>query len=415
MITQIRKGNQTIDIKLDHKPVILNPSHLPEDTDETGIVRASLENPIGSQRLRQIVKPGEKIAIITSDITRPMPTAKVLDPLMEELVSAGVSPKDVMLVFARGSHRHHSEEEMKKLAGKWYEKICCVDSDSENVIHVGTTSAGTPVDIDARVVKADRRICLGNVEYHYFAGYSGGAKAIMPGVSTPSAITANHRMMVDPRARAGNLDDNPVRCDIEEAGRMTGIDFIVNVVLNTHKQIIYCASGDSVQAHRDACAYLNNIYRSPIQRQADIVIVSQGGAPKDLNLYQTQKALDNAGHAVKDGGTVILVGSCQEGFGNAVFEEWMLKYKKPEDMIHALHQCFRLGAHKATAIAMLRKRAEILFVSDMDRSIVEKTFLTPVDDIQTALSQCLEKYGEEAEVIIMPYGGSTLPVVEQPE
>ena len=123
MITQIRKGNQTIDIKLDHKPVILNPSHLPEDTDETGIVRASLENPIGSQRLRQIVKPGEKIAIITSDITRPMPTAKVLDPLMEELVSAGVSPKDVMLVFARGSHRHHSEEEMKKLAGKWYDML----------------------------------------------------------------------------------------------------------------------------------------------------------------------------------------------------------------------------------------------------------------------------------------------------
>lgn len=335
-----------------------------------------------------------------------------MDPLMEELLSAGVSPDNVTLVFARGSHRHHSQQEMAHLAGNWYGKICCVDSDSENVIHLGTTSSGTPVDIDARVVQADRRICLGNVEFHYFAGYSGGAKAIMPGVSTVSAITMNHRMMVDPRARAGNLDDNPVRRDIEEAGKMTGIDFIVNVVLNTRKQIIYCAAGDSIQAHRDACAYLNDIYRSPISAKADIVIVSQGGAPKDLNLYQTQKALDNAGHAVKDGGTVILVGSCFEGFGNQVFEEWMLKYTNPDDMIQALHAHFQLGAHKATAIAMLKKRADILFVSDMDSAIVEKTFLKPVHDLQSAVDACLKKYGNDADVIVMPYGGSTLPVCQ---
>lgn len=193
---------------------------------------------------------------------------------------------------------------------------------------------------------------------------------------------------------------------------MTGIDFIVNVVLNTRKQIIYCAAGDSIQAHRDACAYLNDIYRSPISAKADIVIVSQGGAPKDLNLYQTQKALDNAGHAVKDGGTVILVGSCFEGFGNQVFEEWMLKYTNPDDMIQALHAHFQLGAHKATAIAMLKKRADILFVSDMDSAIVEKTFLKPVHDLQSAVDACLKKYGNDADVIVMPYGGSTLPVCQ---
>lgn len=412
MITELKKGNEVEKVILPKQPVILNPANLPEDLDETAVVKKALEEPIGSKRLNQIVKPGDKIVIITSDITRPMPTGKVMDPLMEELLSAGVSPDNVTLVFARGSHRHHSQQEMAHLAGNWYGKICCVDSDSENVIHLGTTSSGTPVDIDARVVQADRRICLGNVEFHYFAGYSGGAKAIMPGVSTVSAITMNHRMMVDPRARAGNLDDNPVRRDIEEAGKMTGIDFIVNVVLNTRKQIIYCAAGDSIQAHRDACAYLNDIYRSPISAKADIVIVSQGGAPKDLNLYQTQKALDNAGHAVKDGGTVILVGSCFEGFGNQVFEEWMLKYTNPDDMIQALHAHFQLGAHKATAIAMLKKRADILFVSDMDSAIVEKTFLKPVHDLQSAVDACLRKYGNDADVIVMPYGGSTLPVCQ---
>ena len=412
MITELKKGNEVEKVILPKQPVILNPANLPEDLDEAAVVKKALEEPIGSKRLNQIVKPGDKIVIITSDITRPMPTGKVMDPLMEELLSAGVSPDNVTLVFARGSHRHHSQQEMAHLAGNWYGKICCVDSDSENVIHLGTTSSGTPVDIDARVVQADRRICLGNVEFHYFAGYSGGAKAIMPGVSTVSAITMNHRMMVDPRARAGNLDDNPVRRDIEEAGKMTGIDFIVNVVLNTRKQIIYCATGDSIQAHRDACAYLNDIYRSPISAKADIVIVSQGGAPKDLNLYQTQKALDNAGHAVKDGGTVILVGSCFEGFGNQVFEEWMLKYTNPDDMIQALHAHFQLGAHKATAIAMLKKRADILFVSDMDSAIVEKTFLKPVHDLQSAVDACLKKYGNDADVIVMPYGGSTLPVCQ---
>ena len=257
MITELKKGNEVEKVILPKQPVILNPANLPEDLDEAAVVKKALEEPIGSKRLNQIVKPGDKIVIITSDITRPMPTGKVMDPLMEELLSAGVSPDNVTLVFARGSHRHHSQQEMAHLAGNWYGKICCVDSDSENVIHLGTTSSGTPVDIDARVVQADRRICLGNVEFHYFAGYSGGATAIMPGVSTVSAITMNHRMMVDPRARAGNLDDNPVRRDIEEAGKMTGIDFIVNVVLNTRKQIIYCVAGDSIQAHRDACAYLN--------------------------------------------------------------------------------------------------------------------------------------------------------------
>ena len=412
MITELKKGNEVEKVILPKQPVILNPANLPEDLDEAAVVKKALEEPIGSKRLNQIVKPGDKIVIITSDITRPMPTGKVMDPLMEELLSAGVSPDNVTLVFARGSHRHHSQQEMAHLAGNWYGKICCVDSDSENVIHLGTTSSGTPVDIDARVVQADRRICLGNVEFHYFAGYSGGAKAIMPGVSTVSAITMNHRMMVDPRARAGNLDDNPVRRDIEEAGKMTGIDFIVNVVLNTRKQIIYCVAGDSIQAHRDACAYLNDIYRSPISAKADIVIVSQGGAPKDLNLYQTQKALDNAGHAVKDGGTVILVGSCFEGFGNQVFEEWMLKYTNPDDMIQALHAHFQLGAYKATAIAMLKKRADILFVSDMDSAIVEKTFLKPVHDLQSAVDACLRKYGNDADVIVMPYGGSTLPVCQ---
>ena len=293
-----------------------------------------------------------------------------------------------------------------------YGVIKCFDSDSEKLVHVGTTSRGTPVDIDERVMKANKRICLGNVEYHYFAGFSGGYKAIMPGVSTPSAITLNHRLMVSEKAKAGNIIDNPVRQDIDEAGKMVGVDFIVNVILNTKKEIIDCFAGDATLAHREACKKLEAIYASNISEKADIVVVSNGGAPKDLNLYQTQKALDNAGHAINDNGVIILIGSCIEGFGNKTFEEWMLNYNNPDDMINKLHEHFMLGAHKATAIAMLKKKCDIYFVSDMDEETVKKTFLKPYKDLNKAYEDALKKIGNNAKVIAMPYGGSTLPILK---
>ena len=206
-------------------------------TGEAEVARA-LQEPIGTPRLRDIVRPGETIAIVTSDITRPMPTAKVMPALLDELYAGGVRPEDVTLVFALGSHRQHTEAERRKLAGeRAYSEIKCVDSDPNDCVSYGTTSRGTPVDVTRVVAEADRRICLGNIEYHYFAGYSGGAKAIMPGVSTRAAIQANHSRMVLPECCAGALETNPLRLDIEEAGAMVGIDFILNVVLSEHKEM----------------------------------------------------------------------------------------------------------------------------------------------------------------------------------
>lgn len=224
------------------------------------------------------------------------------------------------------------------------------------------------------MAEADLRICTGNIEFHYFAGYSGGAKAIMPGVSTPAAIQANHRLMVREDACAGNLEDNPLRRDIEEAGRICGIDYIVNVVLDEHKHIVYAVAGDAVQAHRKGCQYLDKMYRKPIPARADIVIVSQGGAPKDANLYQTQKALDNAKHAVKTGGTIILIGACQEGLGSAKFEQWLTEAPTAHSMIDRVHQHFDLGGHKAAAIAMVLERAKIDFVSELPDELVRAFF-----------------------------------------
>ena len=291
-----------------------------------------------------------------------------------------------------------------------YETVRCIDSDAADCIHLGDTAHGTPVDITRAVAEADFRICLGNIEFHYFAGYSGGAKAIMPGVSSRDAIQANHRMMVQNEACAGRLEGNPLRMDIEEAGRICGIHYIVNVVLDEHKQIIFAAAGDVTAAHRAGCRYLDTLYRKPIPQRADIVLVSQGGAPKDANLYQVQKALDNAKHAVKPGGTIILIGACSEGLGSATFERWLKEAPTAHSMIERVHERFELGGHKAAAIAMVLENAQIDLISELPDEFVRSIFLDPQPDAQTALNVALARYGKHATVLAMPFGGATLPI-----
>jgi len=407
-------GIQTVDVPDGNLMGILRAGEVDPPASEQEELLRALRHPIGSPRLGEIVKPGEKIAVITSDITRPMPTYKVMPLLLEELYAAGIRREDITLVFALGSHRKHTPEEQKKLAGEqaWSE-IACVDSDPADCVRLGVTAHGTPVDITRAVAEADRRICLGNIEFHYFAGYSGGAKAIMPGVSTREAIQQNHRLMVRPEACAGALDTNPLRMDIEEAGAICGIDFIVNVVLGEHKEILKAVAGHPVAAHREGCAFLDTLYRKELERPADIVLVSQGGAPKDLNLYQTQKALDNARHAVAQGGVIILMGSCKEGLGERVFEEWMTRSPSPAAMVERIGRDFQLGGHKAAAIAMTLEKADIYLVSDLEPEFVRSIFLTPMADAQTALNAAFEKLGPDATVLAMPFGGSTLPHVRE--
>ncbi|MBQ4425481.1 MAG: nickel-dependent lactate racemase [Lachnospiraceae bacterium] len=409
-------GTQEVSVPDDHLLGELHANAIPPGLRGEAEVKRALREPIGSPLLREIVKPGEKIAVITSDITRPMPTAKVMPALLDELYAAGCRPENITLVFALGSHRKHTEAEQKKLAGeRAYAEIRCMDSDREDFIRLGVTSRGTPVEMTRIVAEADRRICLGNIEYHYFAGYSGGAKALMPGVCTREVIQANHRMMVLPECRAGALETNPLRMDIEEAAALCGIDFILNVVLDEHKEIVRAVAGDATKAHRAGCAFLDTLYRKPLSEAADIVLVSQGGAPKDLNLYQTQKALDNAAHAVKPGGIIILIGSCKEGLGERVFEEWMLSSPSPEFMIERIKTDFRLGGHKAAAIAMVLQKADIYLVSELEPDFVRQIFLTPMPSAQAALDAAFAKLGPDATVLSMPYGGSTLPVIEGAE
>ena len=407
------KTTQTVDI-----PNANYASTLELDKETGGavgpsLVAKALRNPIGTPILGNIVRPGEHIAIVTSDITRPVPSRLILPLILDELKTAGVRPGDITVVFALGSHRPHTHEEMIDLVGpEVFDAVRCVDSDPGDCIHLGQTTAGTPVTITRVVAEADRRIAVGNIEYHYFAGYSGGAKAVMPGCSTRAAIQQNHRMMVHPEAVTGHIDNNPVRLDLEEAIALCPIDFIVNVVLGEHKEIRHAVAGHFIEAHRVGCRFLDSLYRIIIPERADIVIASQGGAPKDINLYQTQKALDNAKHAVKPGGIIILAGACGEGLGERVFEDWMMASHSPADLIERIGRDFQLGGHKAAAIAMVLREAHVYLVSDMDPDFVRRIYMEPFAHVQQALDAALQRLGSRATVLAMPYAGATLPSCE---
>jgi nickel-dependent lactate racemase len=411
----IKYGKDLVSFHVDdsHHPTELYPMQCPAAESETEEVRDALAHPIGTEKLSDIVNPGEKVVIITSDITRPMPSGIVIPCVWEELEKAGCRKEDVTIVFGLGSHRKQTEEEKRRLLGdKVYENFRCIESDPEDCIHLGTCPNGTSVDIFSEVVKADRRILLGNVEYHYFAGYSGGMKALMPGVASRASIQSNHKNMIRNGAYAGHLDGNPVREDMEKAYDFCPVDFIVNVVLDDHKKIAFAAAGDRVQAHRKACHFLDGIYKIKIGHPADVVIVSAGGYPKDISLYQAQKAIDNAKHAVREGGVMVVSASCKEGYGSDVFEKWIRNYETPDDRLKAIHEHFELGGHKSAALALVQKKCSIYLVTNMEEEQVRRANMTPFRDMQTAVDAALEKMGKEAEVYVIPLGGSTLPMLE---
>ncbi len=408
------KTVQTVEVPDKNVQAVLTANPMEHKFHGAEAVREALKSPIGTDKLSEMVRPGQKVVIITSDVSRPLPSYDVLPAVLDELKTAGVPMEDVTVVFALGSHRKQTEEEQRRLAGDAvFEEVRCIDSTPEDCVHLGNTKNGTPIDISRVVAEADFRICLGNIEFHYFAGYSGGVKALFPGVSTPRAIQANHSLMVQETACAGNLDTNPLRQDLEEVLEICPVDFIVNAVLDEHKHIVYAVAGDVQKAHRVGCAYLDKMYRKPIEKRADIVIVSQGGAPKDANLYQTQKALDNAKHAVRKGGTVILIGACSEGLGSKVFEEWLVNAPTAHSMIERIGEHFELGGHKAAAIAMVLENASIDLVSEMDDDFVRSIFFNPRHSAQEAFDAAFEKYGDNASVIAMPFGGATLPVAKE--
>ncbi len=389
---------------------ILLPRQEEEAGDEATLLREAMARPIGAPPLRELVRPHQRVAIVTSDLTRPCPSERLLPLILEELAAAGVPDSQVTVVLALGLHRPMTEGEIRAAVGEAVvRRVRVINHDPQDTVRLGVTSAGTPVEVFRPVVEAEVRICLGNLELHYFAGYSGGAKAILPGCASKAAIRANHAMMVRREASAGRLEGNPVRADIEEGAAMVGVDFILNVVVDGHHRIVGAVAGDGRLAYRQGCDMVARRAMVPIERRADIVLVSAGGYPKDVNLYQAQKALDNAAYAVREGGIVILVAECREGMGNQTFESWMTTATSPGELLGRIQQEFVLGGHKAAAIASVLQRASVYLVSALPEELVRRCGLVPFADPDAALQTALGERGADARILVMPEGSSILP------
>ena len=250
---------------------------------------------------------------------------------------------------------------------------------------------------------------MGNVEFHYFAGFSGGAKAIMPGVASRRSVNANHSHMIKDAAIATVLEGNPVREDLEEAAEMIGANFILNVIVDEHQRVIHARSGDVYKAHRELCSLLDLEGLVPIPEQFDLAIVSAGGYPKDIDLYQAQKALDNCASAIKPGGVIILLAECSEGYGNSTFAEWMKSGITPEELLAEIKENFVLGGHKAAAIAKIATTTNIFLITNAEFSTEDMVGITLVKNWEEAWELAKANLKDEFTYGVFPLGASTLP------
>jgi nickel-dependent lactate racemase len=294
--------------------------------------------------------------------------------------------------------------------------VLCHDADNrENLLHLGMTSQhGTPVWVNRHFFEADLRIVIGNIEPHQFQGFSGGVKGASIGLAGRDTVNHNHAMMTDPRAQLGCYADNPARQDVEEIGRLIGVHLALNAILNGWKEIVRVIAGEPRAVMEAGIPLSREVCQVAIAAPFDLVIASPGGYPKDLNLYQSQKALAHASLVTRDEGTVIVAAACSEGTGSKSYEAWMKGVRSYEEVFARFEsEGFRVGPHKAFQIARDAARVRVFLVSDMLSDFVRSLLLTPVDSINGALVIALADLPEDGRVGIMPRASSTIPYIQR--
>ncbi|MDW7730012.1 MAG: nickel-dependent lactate racemase [Bacillota bacterium] len=409
-------GRSKLNLKLPAgaKIRILQPQVVKPLEDPEKALQEMLQHPIASVPLRNKVYAGDTVSLLVNDSTRVARSDFFLPYLINELLEAGIKEKDIFIVFANGSHRPLSESEMVSLVGENVaSRIRLYNHDSKdetNLVLKGKTSFGTPVYVNKMVAEADRRILTGSVVHHFFAGFGGGRKALIPGVAGWETIRINHSRLLDEEARTGALKGNPVHEDLLEAAQMVGCDFLLNTVLNENKELLGIFGGDMIEAHLAACDLVEKVNGVELEEHADVVIASCGGFPKDINMYQSHKTLDNAMQALKPGGKMILLAECHEGIGSAAFEEWANKYSDFEEMEEALRREFVLGGHKAYTVSKLLRKGKVFLFSDVDPQLAIRIGFIPVTSLEEAVELV---YGEDtiADTVIIPQGSLVVPRV----
>jgi nickel-dependent lactate racemase len=353
----------------------------------------AFNKPMGCSPLRELAKHADNIAIIVSDSTRGVPTAHILPFVLEELSIAGVNRDRIVVVIATGAHRAATDSEIQEIIGEdLVGKIKVINHDAfqmNNNIYIGTTSSGTPVEINKTVLSCDFRISIGKVEPHEFAGFSGGRKSVLPGVSSEKTIKINHRpeMMLAQGSRIGVLDGNPISDDMLQAAEMLGVDFTVNVVLDSAGQTVGIFTGDLVDCHRKAVDYMRSFCQMDINDKPDIIVTTPG-KPLNINLYQAVKPLFVLEDLLSPGGVMILYCSCPDGLGAP---DLLLPYEgaeTPDEVILRLKEHFEIQMDQALYLCrILQKGIHIIIYSpNVAPELIRKMFMLPADSLQNALN-----------------------------
>ncbi len=375
-----------------------------------------LRKPIACLPLQEKMKAGETVCLLVNDSTRLARSEIFLPILVEELLRTGIRQEDIFIIFTNGTHRSLGQDEMKNLVGSAVaSKIRMYNHDSRNseeLVYLGKTSFNTPVYINRKVMEADRRILTGSVVHHFFAGFGGGRKALVPGVAGWDTIEHNHSLMLDDRAVSGRLDGNPVHEDLLEAARMVGGDFLLNTVLDQNNDILGIYAGDMIEAHLAACSMAELVNGVELEELADVVIASCGGHPKDINVYQAHKTLDNAMKALKHGGHLILAARCSEGVGSEPYEQWAAEFRTLPEMETALRRNFALGGHKAYTVGRLLQRGKVYLVSDLDPRKASLLGFIPASSLEEAVTEVYEKRRDLLTYVI-PRGSIVVPRYER--
>ena len=380
-------------------------------------VNRALENPLGTTKLEELLKPGEKACIVVDDMTRPTPSYLLVRPLLERLGRAGIKGSDVTVVFGCGTHMTMRPDEAAALIGEDCAREVVVNihsAETSDMVDVGETSYGTKVKVNRAFAEADVRILTGDVELHYFAGYGGGRKSVLPAITDYQSTQHNHALLLDSRARTGNIEGNPVHLDMTEAAHLIQVDFTVNLVLNSHNEVVQAFAGDMDKVFQEGVKLVDAMFKVPVDSPADIVVASPGGYPADVNLYQACKGLDSAINVVKEGGVVVLVAECIEGHGNNTFYDWMLRYKTFEEMQREMKKRFVLGGHKAYYLMKALERARIVLVSTLPDYYASGVFhLRTAKTANTALNMAFRILNKKGKVLVLPHASMTLPILQK--
>ena len=416
MTVNLAYGSGHLPIEVpDDRTTVIEPTHIDGLADEKESVINALQKPIGSQSLLDRISPATKICIAFTDLTRATPNDRIIPWLLEHL---GGPNDNITLLNQLGTHRPNTREELETMLTPEvvanYRVLNHEPENPEALVQVGTTADGTPALLNRHIVEADLRIITGFIEPHFFAGFSGGVKGIMPGCAGLETVMSNHgaKNIGDPQATFGVTEGNPLWEELRDIALKTGPSFLLNVTLNEQRDITNVFAGDIIEAHKTGCVFVKKSAMQPVEQPFDIVVTTNSGYPLDLNLYQGVKGMSAGARVLKEGGTLILAAECREGVPDGSPLDDLLRSADSIEEILAMLSTpgfVRPEQWQAQIQALVQRRAEVLVCCELDDVTLRACHLAPCADINAEVAKRLAKLGPDARVAVLPQGPLTIP------